>query len=663
MPNVNDDDDGVDPFDTDVELPDPAIPALPPLEPLQHQHEEQQQQEGEQDEQHQHQPTTAAATATTAATTPTKQHRPLTKSYKSTLTFKTDLSKSSRESHPCGILHCTRGSTSGGSISAEEHAFAWIAHHDIPQHLSNALGHMEKFGFSESNVTFIPYSSRRSWIEKYPLAFPHVYCGGRGEVSGFPYWSGGGMNDGRGISIAGVIGSGGSGSGAMAAAAAGGGGGMATMLNIANTSTTPRSTAGRKKKKIFPTAHLPNDERDELHVEIYRYFQWLQTSLGGGGGDNDVDNNMNKKPSGGAGAGPAGINVTALRSLMENMESTFKVVRNAGPSSSSAAASAAAGGVIGTTTALPFLEEVLGEPLGRLVEVSKKDPEKQRSRASRSRGLDFDDMFDRLLQYQQAHGHVNVPQKYPQDGQLGSWVANMRSKRKQMAKKGEEFELDILPGDDDGGDDDDDVLGLVENDQVGGEGGGKKRGRRGGGGRQRLTRDRIHRLDMLGFQWVVANPNTKSWEERFEDLKEYQQLHGTTRVPRSSGTLGEWVHMQRRLHNKKDKNFLARKAPLLEDIGFEWHPRKHALVSWDDNFNRLVEFGRINRHYTVQSPFPEGYIGDYEAEDGELVEAHRFHKWVKRIHAEYRAYASGKGSRMLNEARVMQLREIGFQFI
>jgi hypothetical protein len=36
---------------------------------------------------------------------------------------------------------------------------------------------------------------------------------------------------------------------------------------------------------------------------------------------------------------------------------------------------------------------------------------------------------------------------------------------------------------------------------------------------------------------------------------------------------------------------------------------------------------------------------------------------VKRLHAEYRSYASGKGSRMLNDARVMQLHEVGFQFV
>mmetsp|Transcript_2257 Transcript_2257/g.3325 ORF Transcript_2257/g.3325 Transcript_2257/m.3325 type:complete len:334 (+) Transcript_2257:1-1002(+) len=331
---------------------------------------------------------------------------------------------------------------------------------------------------------------------------------------------------------------------------------------------------------------------------------------------------------------------------MEGMGAAFKVVRNA---SSSIEAEAAA---------VPFLEEALGDSLGKLVDVVKKDPEARSSRSKPRKGHNFEDMYERLLQFQQEHGHVNVAQKYALDGQLGSWVANIRSKRKQMAKKGEEFELDAPLNED--GDDEGDETTAAE----GAEGGelGKKR-KRGGNGRQRLSRDRIHRLDAIGFQWVVANPNTKSWDERFEDLKEYQQLHGTTRVPRSSGTLGEWVHMQRRLYNKKDPNFLVRKAPMLEDIGFEWHPRKHALVSWEDNFNRLMEFGRINRHYNVQSPFPEGYLGEHEGEqDTEVVEAHRFHKWVRRIHAEYRAYASGKGSRMLNDARVMQLREIGFQF-
>ena len=111
-------------------------------------------------------------------------------------------------------------------------------------------------------------------------------------------------------------------------------------------------------------------------------------------------------------------------------------------------------------------------------------------------------------------------------------------------------------------------------------------------------------MDTIGFQWVVNNPNQKSWEQRFEDLKEYQQLHGTTRVPRSSGTLGEWVHMQRRMYNKKDPNFMEKKAPQLQNIGFEWNPRKHGFVTWEENFNRLVS----TRKYLNRKQFYSMYI-------------------------------------------------------
>ena len=135
-----------------------------------------------------------------------------------------------------------------------------------------------------------------------------------------------------------------------------------------------------------------------------------------------------------------------------------------------------------------------------------------------------------------------------------------------MSKRGEEFESDIVtcpipdPTEKDDLVDDDYQSDDFENDDDGnialgvdaasggdcrelGENFNRKKRKR-TGGRQRLTQERIQRLDKIGFQWVVSNSNTKSWEERFENLKEYQQYHGTTRVPRSSGTLGEWVHMQ-----------------------------------------------------------------------------------------------------------------------
>lgn len=465
------------------------------------------------------------------------------------------------------------------------------------------------------------------------LAFPHVHCGENGDVTGFPFWSGEHAYGSRAAA------------GRMAALSHPD---AAVAIVAPAAAVAPR---GRKKKKILAAAHLPNEERDRLHLEMHRYLQWLHGALSSKAAATAAEGEAaaapgNKKRR--SGNTVAGVNLSALHQLTEAMEATFRVVRNAKKTPADPA------------DTLPFLEEALGEHLGDIVDAVRKDPEaKPAARPKRNGGLvlNFEDMYERLVQFQQTHGHVNVAQKYADDGQLGSWVANIRSKRKSMAKNGEEFEPDVDDADDNENGEDEDA-----GDEGGAAGGGGKR-RKLMGGRQRLTRERIDRLDTLGFQWVVANPNQKSWEERFEDLKEYQQIHGTTRVPRSSGTLGEWVHMQRRLHNKKDPKFLARRAVQLDDIGFEWHPRKHALVSWEDNFNRLIEFGRVNRHYNTQSPFPEGYLGDEGEQDAELVEAHRFHKWVRRIHAEYRVYASGKVSRMLNDARVMQLREIGFQFI
>ena len=106
-----------------------------------------------------------------------------------------------------------------------------------------------------------------------------------------------------------------------------------------------------------------------------------------------------------------------------------------------------------------------------------------------------------------------------------------------MAKAGEEFELD-LPEEEIIGDDDELLDGVSQ----------KKR--KVGGGRQKLTQERIvstdqnpcsmlfmftivltfcspfhkNRLDHVGFQWVVANPNTKTWEER-ECMRVYDNFN------------------------------------------------------------------------------------------------------------------------------------------
>ena len=161
--------------------------------------------------------TAAAAMVTATTTTPTATdvaiapppHPPpadiiLPRSHKSTLHLRTDLTKAIRDVHPCGILHFSRiggddyggggggGATGGRGTGAEEHAFVWMTRHDDARCLSNAFRHMSKFGFDSRDAVFLPYSSRRNWIARYPLAFPHVHCDGDGIVAGCPFWSSGG---------------------------------------------------------------------------------------------------------------------------------------------------------------------------------------------------------------------------------------------------------------------------------------------------------------------------------------------------------------------------------------------------------------------------------------------------------------------------------------
>jgi hypothetical protein len=221
----------------------------------------------------------------------------------------------------------------------------------------------------------------------------------------------------------------------------------------------PASGPGRRRRKICPAANLTNDERDELHVEIYRYFRWLRDSLslstsssasshaafdgGGIGGTTTISNGTdggdtvlvggagggtaggdgNKRSSsnvggvigigvGGGGYAAGGIKLSSLDDLMEGMKSAFKVVRgdhqaNGGarpnPSHSSFSSPASDG--------MPFLEEALGEPLGRLAAMSRRDqadgrrggdPSRGDGNNGRSGGLDFDDMYGRLVRFRQV---------------------------------------------------------------------------------------------------------------------------------------------------------------------------------------------------------------------------------------------------------------------
>lgn len=93
--------------------------------------------------------------------------------------------------------------------------------------------------------------------------------------------------------------------------------------------------------------------------------------------------------------------------------------------------------------------------------------------------------------------------------------------------------------------------------------------------------------------------------------------------------------------------------------GFEWRTRNYDLVSWEENFLKLVKFGTENQHYHVPGPMEDIILEDGGDSNGQ-EEANRFYKWVKRTRAEYKSLMGGKTSKMLTEDRVAKLRQIGF---
>ncbi|NIN00080.1 MAG: hypothetical protein GTO24_19010, partial [candidate division Zixibacteria bacterium] len=79
-------------------------------------------------------------------------------------------------------------------------------------------------------------------------------------------------------------------------------------------------------------------------------------------------------------------------------------------------------------------------------------------------------------EFKKAHGHYKVPSGWPENPKLRKWIQHQRSFRKK---------------------------GL-------------------------LSKDRIRRLDEIGFIW---DPAEIYWEEMFSALVEYKKAHGDCRVP------------------------------------------------------------------------------------------------------------------------------------
>lgn len=156
----------------------------------------------------------------------------------------------------------------------------------------------------------------------------------------------------------------------------------------------------------------------------------------------------------------------------------------------------------------------------------------------------WDQMFERLLQFKETTGHCMVPKRFPQDVKLGTWVHTQRIQyRKMMTGKSSD-------GNETGGEEpksEDDV-------------------------QFRLTEERRKRLEEIGFIWsarenekgieqgrIVRNSYDDQWDAMFNRLKGYKDKYGDCLVPKrfkEDPKLGTWVDTQR-VQYKKMKKKLA----------------------------------------------------------------------------------------------------------
>ena len=98
-----------------------------------------------------------------------------------------------------------------------------------------------------------------------------------------------------------------------------------------------------------------------------------------------------------------------------------------------------------------------------------------------------------------------------------------------------------------------------------------------------LDRERVKRLDELGFSW---DQKEEYWEQRFQELVDYKEKHRDCLVPdkwEENKQLSGWVGAQRA--NKKKGVLDRERVKRLDELGFSWNPKKELVTSgmWGAN--------------------------------------------------------------------------------
>ena len=100
------------------------------------------------------------------------------------------------------------------------------------------------------------------------------------------------------------------------------------------------------------------------------------------------------------------------------------------------------------------------------------------------------------------------------------------------------------------------------------------------------------------FNRIDKNTNfikSKDWNRRYDELVDHYEENGHSNVPETLGGLETWVKLKRAKF--RDGILFEDRICKLNEVHFMFSFR--TLLSWEDSYNKLVEFSEENGHICI----------------------------------------------------------------
>jgi superfamily II DNA or RNA helicase len=228
---------------------------------------------------------------------------------------------------------------------------------------------------------------------------------------------------------------------------------------------------------------------------------------------------------------------------------------------------------------------------------------------------EWEENYVKLVAFHEVNGHCRVPQRYKEDPYLGSWVNLQRHKQNKLSVDRKimldclSFDWNVLDTNWEGN-----FAKLVAFHEVNGHCRVPQRYKEDSTlstwvSTQRKTRadlsdDRKSRLDSLGFIWNMFD---LAWDKNYAKLEAYHAANGHCRVKitqEDDPGFALWVVNLRNKRNKLPLDCISK----LDNLGFIWDVFN---AVWEENFEKLIEFHKVNGHCNVPTKGKENSLGKW----------------------------------------------------